>query len=577
MSVSNEVLPVITIDGLDAHNVQQGSGLELCFEFSINGGVTWTLMTNTDNGTVLGNNPTGPVNGLSQTFIWDKTSDLPAGDADDVMVRIRGFSSHIGAGPADVEEITTFDVRIEPSCVIRLPAGGTLGGDIPIFFTGSDPTAQQPFATIEYSVDGGGFFLSCDSGTGPLAGNPTPQFPSGVEQEWHWNSDLDIPGKAQNVILRVTVEDPDGHQVSCLSAPFTVDNTPKVQILGPTAGIHAGDKLVSFLPSTLSGQDLTTQIEWSIDGGSNYFAASNVPGGGLGSLSGNPIAAYTPAGTETWDWRTFSDIAGQENSVLLRITVIDAVSAEEGTDEVAILIDNRPSCQIFSPTSGAHAGDIFFEFRAVSTTGNQLTAVLEYDIGAGFVSATNVAGGGNGSLAGNPVPAFDSSLSESWEWDSLTDVGLASGLVFRLTVTDDGSAETSTCEVTLDTVNNVPPSCDLLLTGGSGTIVVTSNIDDLHRQQDVDYFVEWFNTASDNWELVSDAGGGDPPSGTITAGSLPFALSTNWDSPADIPGNDTVDVRVRVVDSLGLFSICQESKAIMNSDFNLDFNDDFGS
>lgn len=105
---------------------------------------------------------------------------------------------------------------------LRLPAGLTLAGDIPVAFRISDPSSAPATVTVEISTDGGATWLpatasATSAATTGLATGPLP----GAEHIFTWSSAAQVPTQAA-VLVRVALAGGPG----LTSGSVVVDNVP---------------------------------------------------------------------------------------------------------------------------------------------------------------------------------------------------------------------------------------------------------------------------------------------------------------------------------------------------------------
>lgn len=281
---------MITFDGNDPSN----SPVNLVFEYSDNGGLTYTAAT-TATGSPLSNpalRQSTPFFGGE--FIGDSLSD-GAGLMGSQSVT---FRITVDCGSSLNSCALDFIVDHTPTCAIELPLMGSVqGNDIDIIFEGADPNNDPVDSVFEYSVNGGLTWLPATASSNALISNPDmgrarPFF----LVNFIWNSFAGQVGRAASrpVDFRITMS--DGVASGFCTVHFNVDNAPPPTVrITDFAGTGSQFRITSTGTNTWE-----TFIDYSTDlvqGAMTWFPAtliSNILQWGTNTtIFSNPANAET--------------------------------------------------------------------------------------------------------------------------------------------------------------------------------------------------------------------------------------------------------------------------------------------
>lgn len=215
---------------------------------------------------------------------------------------------------------------------------------------------------------------------------------------------------------------------------------PSCGVTSPSGGTTGGIVTVGFSVTDPDSPLITASFAYSTDGGTSWLACTAAAG------SSNP-ASVAP-GSRTFGWASGTDLPANA-AVLLRVSLHDGWSTSQ-CSSVGFAVDNRPSCAITSPTSGAQSGTISVTYNANDRDDASLTAAFAYSTNGGSSWSPATAASGT-----NPAP-ITPGTGRTFSWASATDIPGNSAAVFRVTLGDATSQSSCTSSFT---VANAPTTC----------------------------------------------------------------------------------------------------------------------
>lgn len=215
-----------------------------------------------------------------------------------------------------------------------------------------------------------------------------------------------------------------------------------------------------------------------------------------------------------------------------------------------------PSCDVTSPTSGTHSGDITIGFDATDHDSGTVTVTFEYSIdGLNFSAATPA----SGSSLTNPDD-ISPAAGYDFLWNSALDIALTESVTFRITVSD--GVDDSICETTFDVNNDPTPHCNINSpTSGtlSGDVTVNFDAEDINNdllEIDFEYATDGSTFVSAPATISSPLT--NPAHNVNPATGLVFV----WNSAA-ITTSESITFRITVDDGVNI-STCQTTFTVNN-------------
>ena len=219
-----------------------------------------------------------------------------------------------------------------PEITVTTPSG-TVAANVTIDYRAIHGDGNLLSIEVEYSTDGGASFAAAtdagpgggSEGTTGLPSSPAP----GTAHVFVWSSGSDLPGAVlADVRVRITPSNVNGPGIPGTTGPFGMDNsggaTPSAVVQTPTAG--SGNITVDYDLVDAESDPLNVLVEYSIDSGASYQAATEGPGSqGTTSLSSSP-----GGDPHFWVWDSVADI-GANLRLFCRIRITPSDAGGPGT------------------------------------------------------------------------------------------------------------------------------------------------------------------------------------------------------------------------------------------------------
>ncbi|MCR4314745.1 MAG: hypothetical protein NUW37_00200 [Planctomycetes bacterium] len=534
---------------------------DILVEYSVGGGSWSTATEMTSNSLSQGiSNLTSSAGGVQGVFVWD-TAALGVGLFSSVQLRFTPTDTTDGSvGDTVKSGFFTVDTT-QPPVVSIASLSGTLEGDIAVTYFLQDSQSNPVSISVEYFDPSTNTWKLASPGTG---GEPTvglTSSPSGTSHLYVWNSlnDLGLT-PTTNARIRITPADTlQGEPVS--SPPLIVDNssfaqanTPPIVIVQPissASGTPSGDITVDYFLADTDSHNAGINVEYSYDGGSQWFSATEKTGGlseGLTNLSTGPFP-----GTQhkfIWDSANASDLQGQyKASVLVRIRPSDVNGTGSASTTPTFSVDNNaaPTVTITDLPNPSTLSQTI-TYTVFDTESNPVDMSIRYRIGTGSWIACAAAAGSPGKLGKATSPA---GISHTFIWDTLVDLGTTntSNVSIRIVATDAVKSGPASISNTFSVNNNGAPVITINTPSGvqSGPVTINYEIRDSNPLDLVNINVEYSVDGGTNWAAAAEKTGSSSH-GTTGLSASPTGVNHIfvWDSSANFASQYSSSVKFRI-------------------------------
>ena len=396
--------------------------------------------------------------GIVHTVKWLSQVDIVRQQADTVRIKVTPFDNKAGvAGETadfEVDNREIFDTP--PQLEIFSDFSQTQKGDIPINFGIKDDEASPVEARFFFSTDGVTFYPASTARSFPS--NPLPTSVAGEKYIYYWNSSQDLGEiKAENVVFKIQVSD-SLIQMERETAPFIVDNSPAgegpdnekpVAIIKSPVGVQKSEIGLQVVITDAEEDLVDLTVEYSIDSGATYLAAS---------MLASPLGLESSAnGTRhVITWLSAVDIVNQnQKTVRVKVTPADSQmgTAAETTDfevdNLDITLENPLKLSIL-PLDGEQKGEIQVEFIIKHEESKGVNVSFHFSDDQTLYQSAATAR----DFPPFPLATSPEGIKYTFTWDSRTDIGAVKkeNMVFRI-IASDGENE-DTVHTMSFTVNN---------------------------------------------------------------------------------------------------------------------------
>lgn len=200
--------------------------LDSTFEYSTNGGASWTPATSAGTGSAYSNpdlNRSTPAAGV--TFDWVAGADLPHADNQLIDFRIV-FDNGAYSSTCSVSGLILTTV---PACGISSPSpGSSTRRNTELTCSATDPSGALLDTTFYYSTNGGGSLeVATSTSAGSIAANPDTARPAYTNLSFEWDAlaDIGLSGPV-NVDFYMQVQNAYGGSATCIVSSLVVNNLP---------------------------------------------------------------------------------------------------------------------------------------------------------------------------------------------------------------------------------------------------------------------------------------------------------------------------------------------------------------
>lgn len=276
--------------------------LDIEYEYSTDGGITWKAATITDASM-------SRIENYRYNVYWNSTADIPGRDL--IQVRFRAIPSDADRGIAVASAPFHVDNNSEPSITIISPGSfDVFHGLVPICFRIFDPEGDNICLGLEYRLATERETWTTAEGVqnrGPFSGGS-------FDATLNWNSSVDMPGVDEiEIHFRVIAFDMDTVRSEQIG-PVVISNTDLPEILSVSVmrlDQSEGKIIIAFQLNDPDEDPIDLTVEYSADRGNTWRNAS---------ISGNLFSLRPHAYSGTLEWFYKTDVPEMENGVLLRIT-----------------------------------------------------------------------------------------------------------------------------------------------------------------------------------------------------------------------------------------------------------------
>jgi hypothetical protein len=327
----------------------------------------------------------------THVFVWDALTDLGVSyDGTDLQVRVRAYD---GSAWSAWENSGQFDLRVVPAITISSPNTATsgLGTYIDVNYAISSPMDGETYSIeCEYSTNEVDWYTCTAHGT-----DPDHDGISGLSESSYtfvWKAELDL-GASYDSTAQVRIRAHNGSAWGSWteSTICTISMIPTADISAPVSGSTHGNPVYVYYTLNTNRDSVTLSIdmEYSIDSGSNYYAATadatDPLHDGVSGLS---------EGSLVFVWNSAADLttAFQGTQVKVRTRVSDATNQSAYVATSDFEVDMLPA----APTLVSPASEYFDawdepEFVWIIPTdpgSDRITFRVEIDDDLGFGSAS---------------------------------------------------------------------------------------------------------------------------------------------------------------------------------------------
>ena len=418
-----------------------------------------TVAYSTDGGTTFKqtSNLTGKTAGITPgvaSLTWNSAADIN-GNEGNVKIRITP-SDAVGSGTAGISPV--FAVSNNNLPVVSAVTTSGSSGNITINYTLADPNNDACNITVYYSTDGGSNYIATTNLTGTLTA-VTP----GSGKTLTWNSAADVNGNSSSVRIKISASDGNGDGTPGESISFAVSNNTPPVVSSVIATGNVGNIAVSFNLADANSHPCSIGVFYSIDGGANYTATTNITGKTSGINPG--VASIT--------WNSAADINGNQTNVKIRIVPNDGIAEGTAGESAAFAVTNNNLPTVSNVTTVGSSGSITVSYNLSDPNNDPCNITVYYstDNGANYTQTTNVSG-----TLTNVTPGSGKTLT----WNSAADVNTNSSNVKIKIAASDNIGNGTPAESPVFAVNNnqLPVVSTVTTSGNSGDITISYTLAD---------------------------------------------------------------------------------------------------
>ncbi|MHC4598762.1 MAG: hypothetical protein ACYS47_07135 [Planctomycetota bacterium] len=422
----------------------EGDPCAITPEYSLNGGADWLPAaegTGSDGTTALASS----AGGTAHTFVWDSVADFVALVSPWNPVRFRITPADVRTGtPGETTDFTVNNAGNQMSAVAITTPTGIQNGDVTFSYTLTDYEDDTCTISPEFSVDGGLNWSAATTGTGGDGTTGLASSWAGTAHTYVWDSNTDgAGGSGANPNVRFRITPNDGNPgLPGVTANFRVDNFtfgPPSLVLTSPSGWYTGDVTVSYSLVDAAGDPCSLTVEYSDDGGSNWYAATEGSGG-----DGTTNLTSSPGGTpHTYVWDSATDnvgVSAWNTQVRIRLIPDDGQTGASQTS-TAFTVNNTgndPVTATVTQPTNPQTGLVLISYTLTDPDADTCAIGPMYSTNGG--STWFAASGGPGGDGTTGLASSAGGTTHLYVWNSFAN-GVATGAVntivrFRITPFD---------------------------------------------------------------------------------------------------------------------------------------------
>jgi|GEM_PF-1018830 len=510
------------------------------FQYSMNGGQSFTTSSN------LLSLPEQISSTANLNFTWESFKDTQI-DTDALWIQLGSVYKGKEATALQIGPLNLFNLPNRKPVIANLLTS-LVEGILEIQVDISDADNDQLSIDFEYSLDGGLNYVQSQNLSSALQ-SLTVSNGFGFS----WNSTQDFQTNETDVLIRLTVSDPESEGNSLVSSSFIILNRPNTSPLVENLQIQGNelDILISMDVVDLESDTVSIGFEYTTDLGSTFLSSLNLS---------RSLSSVHPGTGITFIWNSFQDIVVDEPVVRIRLSPQDYNLSGDSFLSDPFPVENQPNrAPALSDISVLPQDEDFAVSLIIQDLdGDQVDLLFEYSLNGGdvFQSTSNF----------SPQTLSFSPGVAGWTWRSGEDFSTnETSVVLRITPNDGFVDGTSLLSDPISASNNdLPEVSNLQVSGSSDLIGLVLDLTD-----------EDGDSSTLSFEYSLDGGSNWIESTNVSSDQvLLFPLSglaVQWNSLVDFTSDET-DVRVRFIPSDGkeigltgtssLFSVFNNQKPV---------------
>ncbi|OQA05721.1 MAG: Regulator of chromosome condensation (RCC1) repeat protein [bacterium ADurb.Bin374] len=490
----------------------EGNACSIAVEYSLNGGTSWTPTSN-----VTG--VTGVAPGSGKTIVWISSMDVSTNQTN-VKIRLTPSDGKL-SGTAVSSSV--FALQNGGSAVVSSVQTSVSGSDVTITYNLTEPSNANCSIGVEYSLNAGTSWTT----TTRLTGTTTGVVP-GTGRTITWNAGLDVSLPQATVKVRLTPNNGIALGTPGVSDTFSIgslNNAPSISSVTPSG--TSGDISITYTLTDADSDACSIGFAYSLDGGTNWATSTHLTG---------TTAGVTPGAGKTLTWNSSTDFSTTQSNVKVRLVPNDGkVNGAPGLSGV-FAVNNAAVATVSNVRTSVTNQTVTITYDLTDASAQSSSIQVEYSLNGGstWTGTTQLTGTTTG-----VTPGSDRTIV----WNSAQDVnGTQNTVKVRVTANNgSGAGPAGTSDLfTIVGANNPPVVSGVYVTGTSGNITIGYALADADSDL-CSIAVAYSLDSGTNWATTTALTG---TTASITAGT---GKTITWNSAADVVGNYTDVVMVRVV------------------------------